>query len=423
MTACSTFGRNFLLSGLRALRCFPGINRKINCGVTISGSFLLAILALSAPALAAADRVALVLGVEEYTSYAKSAISSQTLTKIGDALKEQGFEVDVASNVNNAVSRAMLREFAVKAEGARVAIVVLAGHGVGSAGRAYLLPSNSKIRRSSDLLSRGVSVSSVAQIAAKAKHGAVFFFVTVADIPSTLQSISARPSIKSVPHDNVVVVFSTSNKVPVSRVDSVSKQAALDFADAATESPLLLSTLVGAGSAGDVGKVLGNVADIDLSKIPEPPAAAKTASNDQQTAQEAAARRDAERRAREAETRAREAEERAKEAEARARREAKKAEEARSEARASQADSGEQPAAAAPEPANVDALKLVEALLGRSKKKQLQRKLKQRGFYKGPIDAIFGVLTRGGIREFQAATGAEVTGYLTPEQIQTLIEG
>jgi len=64
----------------------------------------------------------------------------------------------------------------------------------------------------------------------------------------------------------------------------------------------------------------------------------------------------------------------------------------------------------------------VEALLGRSKKKQLQRRLRKLGFYNGPIDAIFGDLTRQGIRDYQADSGDDTTGYLTPKQIQFLIE-
>jgi peptidoglycan hydrolase-like protein with peptidoglycan-binding domain len=64
----------------------------------------------------------------------------------------------------------------------------------------------------------------------------------------------------------------------------------------------------------------------------------------------------------------------------------------------------------------------VEALLGRSKKKQLQRRLRKLGFYNGPIDAIFGDLTRQGIRDYQADSADDTTGYLTPKQIQFLIE-
>ncbi len=375
-----------------------------------------------------ADRIALLLSVEEYASYGKSAIETDTAKKMGTALESQGFSVDLVTNANNAVVRATLRDFAKKAEKARIAIVVLAGHGVGSGGRAYLLPSNSQIRRASDLLSRGVAVSSVAQIAGRAKHGAVFFFMTAPDISSALAGITARPSIAVSPSDNVVVVFSTSNKVPVSRVGSVSKQAATDFADAATETPLMLSTLVGAASAGDIGKVIGDVADLDLSKDPEPEAPAAAAAAEP-SKEEVEARRQAEQRASEAEQRARAAEARAREAEARARLEQQRAEDARSAAAVAPEPepTPDPPEKTEPAPAaqvdTVDSLKVVEALLGRSKKKDLQRRLSKLGFYDGPIDAVFGDLTRQGIKDYQSDTGGAATGYLTPGQIQALIEG
>ncbi|KUO66032.1 MAG: hypothetical protein APF80_07075 [Alphaproteobacteria bacterium BRH_c36] len=375
------------------------------------------------------DRVALLLSVEDYASYGKSAIDSDIIKKMGSALEAQGFSVDLVTNANNATVRATLRDFAHKSEDARVALVVLAGHGVGSGGRSYLLPSNAEIRRDSDLLSRGVAIASVAQIAGRAKHGGVFFFMTAPDISSTLQSISARPAMAASPSDNVFVVFSTSDKVPVSRVGGVSRQAAADFADAASETPLMMSTLVGSASAGDIGKIVGKVVDLDLSKAPEPEPA-PTVAAPVPSKVEVDARREAERRAREAEERAKAAEARARDAEARARLEEQRAEEARSFAAAPPVETAPTPppepaktSEPAAEPDNVEALQLVEALLGRSKKKDLQRKLRDLGFYKGPIDAIFGDLTRQSIKDFQSDSGAAVTGYLTPVQIQALIEG
>lgn len=447
MTALSTFQSQFLNRFLCG-RCSLGFITRSVAPISL---FLAMFWVCSAHA-GDADRVGLILSAQDYASYGKSPITSEAVQKIGSALKGQGFEIDVVTNANNAVSRAKLRDFAKKAESARVAIVVLAGHGVGSGGRAYFLPSNAEIRRSSDLLSRGIAVASVAQIAARAEHGAVFFFMTVADISSALQSISARPTMKSVPKDNSVVVFSTSDKVPVSRVSTVSRQAALDFADAASETPLTMATLVGAASVGDVGKVLGTVPELDLSNAPKPPPPVEVAEPEPSQA-EIDARRDAELRAREAENRAKEAEARASEAEARARMEAERAreaeqvreaeraraeEEAREAEKARQAEQAAAVAAEAPtavaepevaapeaevqknEPSNVDALKVVEALLGRSKKKDLQRRLRKLGFYNGPIDAIFGDVTRQGIRDFQSAAGEEPTGYLTPKQIQSL---
>ena len=298
-----------------------------------------------------------------------------------------------------------------------MAIVVLAGHGVGSGGRAYFLPSNVEIRRASDLFSRAVAVSSVAQIAGRAQTGAVFFFTTVADLSSTLQNISARPSMSSTPKDNIFVIFSTSDRVPVSRVSTVSRQAALDFADAAIETPLMMSALVGAALAGDVGKIIRTVTELDLSKAPEAVVAVQAAPS-KPSQEEIEARRVAE-------LRARDAEKRASEAEARAKLEAKRAREAQAAAAANEpTPAAQQPAAELPqrEESNVGALKVVEALLGRSKKKQLQRRLRKLGVYNGPIDAIFGDLTRQGIRDYQADSADDTTGYLTPKQIQFLIE-
>ncbi|MEW5963020.1 MAG: caspase family protein, partial [Pseudomonadota bacterium] len=192
------------------------------------------------------------MAVEEYSHLNKSPITAKNANQIGEALKRHGFDVTVSANPNNAVARATLRDFAQKAEGAHAAIIVLTGHGASAAGMTYFLPGNAEITRDTDLLSRGLAVPSVAQIAGKAKHGAVFFLMTVAEIPTTLQSIGARPSLASSPSDNVVVVFSSSDKVPVSRVDKVSEQAARDFADAAGETPLLMTALVNSAAAGGV---------------------------------------------------------------------------------------------------------------------------------------------------------------------------
>jgi len=401
------------LIGFRSGCC--SLRNKINSIRMIAAA--LAMFWILPSAAADEDRVALILSAQDYTNYGKSEINADTLGKMGAALKGQGFRIDVVTNANNSTSRAKLRDFAKKAENARVAIVVLAGHGVGSGGRAYFLPSNVEIRRASDLFSRAVAVSSVAQIAGRAQTGAVFFFTTVADLSSTLQNISARPSMSSTPKDNIFVVFSTSDRVPVSRVSTVSRQAALAFADAAIETPLMMSALVGAALAGDVGKIIGTVAELDLSKAPEAVLAAQAAPS-KPSQEEIEARRVAE-------LRARDAEKRASEAEARAKLEAKRAREAQAAAAANEpTPAAQQPAAELPqrEESNVGALKVVEALLGRSKKKQLQRRLRKLGFYNGPIDAIFGDLTRQGIRDYQADSADDTTGYLTPKQIQFLIE-
>jgi peptidoglycan hydrolase-like protein with peptidoglycan-binding domain len=72
--------------------------------------------------------------------------------------------------------------------------------------------------------------------------------------------------------------------------------------------------------------------------------------------------------------------------------------------------------------ADVQSLQIVEALLGRSQRRVIQKLLKEKGLYQGPIDAIFGDRTRSAIRAFQKQSGAEETGYLTPAQFKRLVE-
>lgn len=393
----------------------------------------------SAPVLASEDRIALILAVENYTHFQKAAVTAETALKMRDALKQRGFDVSVALNPNNATARASLREFAAKVEGANAAIIILAGHGVSASARSYLLPSNVEIGRDSDLLSRGLVLPNVIRIVERAKHGGVFFLASAANLPSTLQAVSARIKLSESPPANVMVALSTSDKLPVSRVDAVTARAAEDFVEALSETPLLMANLANAVAAGGVGQVFGTPPELDLAKAPTPPptVAASAGVAEEAAAKEAAARRQAEQRAREAEDRARRAEIRAHESEARAQAEARDA-----EARAREAEKKAQAAAqrareaelagsssrgesqidnAADAGSDVESLKVVEALFGRSKRKEIQNLLRQKGLYEGQIDAIFGPLTRVAIKGFQKSLGAEETGYLTPQQLQKLV--
>ncbi len=399
----SSFGKT--LHATAGLCCFPRNFVHNSVWLVIATSLL----ALVQPARAwAADRVALVISVETYTSLTKSAVPVGTGQKIGDGLVKHGFDVNVVKDANNAAARAALRDFAQKASGASSAILVLTGHGVSAAGgHTYLLPSNADIKRDSDLLSQGISIPSVAALVGRAKTGAVLFAMTVADISSAMQGISARPGYPGTPPANVVVGISTSEKVPVSRVDKVSQQAALDLAETVAETPLLMSTLTGTIAAGGVGRVFGSVPDVDLSKGPQI-AAAAPAPGASPSAADAAQRREAERKARQAEEQLRQAEAKARDAEDRAA-EAKRAQQASNEG--------------APTTENVESLQIVEALFGRSKRLQIQAALRERKLYIGPVDAIFGSLTRQAIKDYQKSIGAEASGYLTPQQMQSLTKG
>jgi formylglycine-generating enzyme required for sulfatase activity len=223
----------------------------------------------SASALAG-PRVALLLAAEEYSQFAKSPISAKFAKDIGTALERHGFQVTVYQNPTNSVSRAAVLSFAQKAAGADAAIVILTGHGAVADGLTYFLPINTEITRASDLFSRGLPLPSVAQIAGRAKVGAILFIMTVPNFSSTLPSVSSRPRLTEPLAPNVVVAFSTSDRVlPASRMDVVSQQAIADLLMAAEEPKLKLPALIAAASGGGLGKVVGDVPDPDWTRPPD----------------------------------------------------------------------------------------------------------------------------------------------------------
>jgi hypothetical protein len=387
---------------------------------------------VSISAASAEGRIALLLGAEKYQHFQASKVTVAQNKALEQALRNQGFDVMLAANPGNATARAALSEFSRKTETADFALIVASGHFATYRNQSFFLPTNARVRRATDLFSRGLSVASIANIAHGAKSGAFLMVMTVPDIPSTVAGVDAQPGFTKPPPENIIAVFSTSSKVPVSRVESVSMQVMKDLVEVAREKPMMLSALVSSASAGGAGLVIGEVLDINLSmdltkpKLQPTRPVAETA--DLNEAQRKA-RELAEKRLNQAEERAKQAEKRAQAAEARAKRELAAAVDAAAKNAAAERSAAAKPTTpvttmptAPTDPApNIQSLKVVEALLGRAQRKVIQRILKTKGFYNGPIDAIFGDLTRTAIRDFQRSSDARETGYLTPDQFQELV--
>ena len=233
-------------------------------------------------------------------------------------------------------------------------------------------------------------------------------------------------------------------------VDRVSVQAAADLIDAAEQTPLTLATLIDGASAGGAGLIFGATPELDLTKDKKKPAPTKPSSEavnsaaaaaaaasaakreaeklakarleaerkaEAKTASERRARELAERRLRLAEERARRAELRAKQAETKAQQE----QDAQRQKAAALANQKKPPQPAATKlPSNIQSLQVVEALLGRAQRRNIQRRLQSMKLYNGQLDAIFGDRTREAIKAFQRKAGAQPTGYLTPDQLQQI---
>ena len=412
----------------------------------------------------AASRVALVMVAQDYEKFAKSGVGTKRGVDIADALRARGFEVMINTAPNNASARASLRDFTTAATGAEMALAIVIGHGVSASGQSFFLPTNAEIGRSTDLLSRGISISNLAQIVGRARAGGVIFLMTTPTFSAPIAGLDPRPQPGG-EANNVVTVFSTSAKVPASRVEAISIEAADAVVDVAQKRGRTLRDLIAAASKGDLGLVVGTAPALPLdapaTPVTRPAAPAAVASpgvssspeskpaseggrqavSDQES-REAAARSSVNKSDMEkarAETEQAQAEVlRAKSDARKAKADAEKAqadsEKAQAEARKAQAEAEkakiqakriEAEATLAKSLAEAQKTSLLSIVdedeLGKAQRRQIQARLHQLGIYKGEVIGIFGPLTRAAIMQFQRNRGSPATGRLTGREIKALL--
>ena len=427
----------------------------------MAGPIAAILLATGGVPAAAKGRLALVLAAEDYEAMPHSPIGTKRAAGVTEALKALGFEVIVAANPTNATARAGLADLSHKVQEADLALVVLVGHTTSTAGQTFFLPVNVDIGAATDLLSRGLSVTNVAQIVGKAKAGAVLVLMSVPTFKTPVEGTDPRPQLTGNVPKSVVVAFSSSSKVPVSRVDAVSGEDLEALTKILQKPGATLADVVSAVSA-EGGMAVGTPADLRLdAPAPAPVAdtapassaadAQKAAEAEQKLKAEQAARMTAEQRAAEERAKSSSAEKELAAAQESARQARLEAEKAKVEAERMQAEADRIRSVAEADKArlliqaekdkqklqqeqaetvqkltalqkvNVPSTPLDEKLLGQRQRTGIQEKLRAMSLYTGPIDAVMGPLTREAIMGFQRNRGEAVTGYLTPEQFQVLL--
>ncbi len=419
-------------------------------GVSTHGLMLavaLVLLLMSTIGASAAGKVALVMVAEDYQKLQKSSVGLKRGSEIADALAARGFDVTLSTNPSNAAARAKLRDLSDKIAGADIALAVLIGHGIAWEGQSFYLLANTEVDRATDLLSRALSVGSIAQVVGRAKAGGVLFFMTVPHFDNPISGLDSRPQLTSELGKNVFVVFSSSSRVPVSRVDAASEQAAEALANILKTQNPSLSEAIKAASNGNTGTVIGTATDINLAAPPTVATADPTALIIPQSPTKTASGAEAEDRLK-AERQARELAEKqilaeqTKVEQARAEVQKAQADALKAQAEAKKAQSEAERAQAEAERAKLEAKRVEtqaqtamvntqppasvkppidEAQLGQKQRQKIQEKLRAMSLYTGPIDAIMGPLTREAIMGFQKSRGAAVTGYLTADQFDALL--
>ncbi|MGY8631055.1 caspase family protein [Bradyrhizobium sp. 14AA] len=124
--------------------------------------FLAASLFLASQPAWATKRVALVVGNSSYQNAPLLPNPANDAAAIAATLKSAGFDV-VDSRLNLAASdmRRALRDFADQARDADIALVYYAGHGIEIDGTNYLIPTDAKLERDTDIYDEAFSLDRV----------------------------------------------------------------------------------------------------------------------------------------------------------------------------------------------------------------------------------------------------------------------
>jgi uncharacterized caspase-like protein len=111
----------------------------------------LACLAVFAPHAESAERVALVIGSNDYAHAPKLKNALNDARRIAGTLRAIGFDVIEAYDADQARFAEAMDAFAGKASGARIAAVYYAGHGIQYQGEVYLVPTDIDLTNERDL--------------------------------------------------------------------------------------------------------------------------------------------------------------------------------------------------------------------------------------------------------------------------------
>lgn len=133
-------------------------------GTRLFLSLLLLLSCFYAAPAEAAGRVALVVGNSDYQSLPKLPNPRNDAGDIAALLEDLDFEVIEAVDADLAAMHGAIMRFREAAQGAEVAIMFYAGHGIQVNGSNYLLPTSAELRQEVDLFTQTIPSDMVLRI-------------------------------------------------------------------------------------------------------------------------------------------------------------------------------------------------------------------------------------------------------------------
>ena len=131
---------------------------------------MVALLLVAGPSSSATQRrVALVIGMGQYTSVPNLPNPPKDARAIGEKLAHLGFEVDEHIDADYRDFAKSLREFGIKAQGADVAVIYYAGHGMQVDRSNFLIPIDARLERERDLVYEAMPMDRLLDEASQAR--------------------------------------------------------------------------------------------------------------------------------------------------------------------------------------------------------------------------------------------------------------
>jgi Caspase domain len=180
-----------------------------------------------ATSAAAETRVALVIGIDAYQNAPPLTNPVNDAQAIGDALRRLNFDVDEIHDPDFRALGRSLRDFGIRAQGADVALVYYAGHGVQVDQENYLIPADAKIERTRDLAYEAFPLSLMLDEVSRASKIGIILLDSCRNNPfiervSRSLSVAGRAvatttpglaRIDNVPRNTIVVMAAKANAI------------------------------------------------------------------------------------------------------------------------------------------------------------------------------------------------------------------
>lgn len=144
---------------------------------------VLTLLTLAQAAMAATDRIALIMGLGSYQTVPNLDNTLNDARDMADTLTRIGFDVTLSLDTTGAEMRQLLDDFAFRSEVADLALIYFAGHGVEVQGENFMIPVDAQVASNLDVQRQSVSLKQMLASVERARKMRIVILDSCRDNP------------------------------------------------------------------------------------------------------------------------------------------------------------------------------------------------------------------------------------------------